>query len=174
VTEGKSLQDARYAPPQAEVDDIEETTAGLVLATRWQRFGATLVDIVVGVAATWAAATVTPWDPWGDNAQRASLWQPMLLDTLVGFALFCVLHGLLLARRGQTIGKAVLGIRIMRSDGSAASLARLLGLRYGSGYALLVIPALGQTFGVIDALTIFRASRRCLHDVIADTVVVKA
>ena len=36
------------------------------------------------------------------------------------------------------------------------------------------IPVIGTVYGLLDVLLIFRASRRCLHDNIADTIVVTA
>lgn len=173
MADGNSLQDARYAPPQARVDDVDASADGPVLATRWQRFGAALVDGALAFAAIWVAGKVTPWDPWAVDPE-ATLWTPMFLDMVVGFTAFALVHGYLLARRGQTIGKIALGIRITRADGSLASLGRILGLRYGLGYASTIVPIVGQVYNVADCLMIFRSNRRCLHDVIADTIVVKA
>ena len=94
------------------------------------------------------------------------------------FAVFVLillaLQGYLLATQGQTIGKKLLGIRIVRSDGSKVDAARVIGLRYALIWALAVIPVVGWVFGLVDALMIFRDSRKCLHDNIADTIVVKA
>jgi hypothetical protein len=39
---------------------------------------------------------------------------------------------------------------------------------------LASIPVIGTIYGLLDVLLIFRASRRCLHDNIADTIVVTA
>jgi uncharacterized RDD family membrane protein YckC len=36
------------------------------------------------------------------------------------------------------------------------------------------IPKVGRFFGLIDALAIFTPERRCIHDYIADTIVVDA
>jgi uncharacterized RDD family membrane protein YckC len=91
----------------------------------------------------------------------------------MGVAAFLAINGWLLATRGQTIGKMLLGLRIVRSDGSAASAGKVIGLRYGLCWLLAFIPLVGGLFGLIDALMIFRADRRCLHDLIADTIVVK-
>jgi len=166
------LHDQRYAPPATHVEDVDAAAGGQVLATRGQRFGAVLIDVGVIIAAMWLISLVTPWNPWNIEEGR-SLWQPVFLDTALGFALFAVIQGVPLARRGQTIGKLAVGIRIARPDGSAVSLGRLLGLRYGVGYAMTIVPAFGQIYAIVDALLIFRTSRRCLHDQIADTIVLK-
>jgi len=62
----------------------------------------------------------------------------------------------------------------VRTDGSQASWQRLLGLRYGVQAALQALPAAGMIFGLVDSLWIFGKERRCLHDLIADTIVIKA
>ena len=62
----------------------------------------------------------------------------------------------------------------MRSDGSQASFARIVGLRYFTTSVLAPIPVVGSIYGLVDVLLIFRDSRRCLHDNIADTIVVTA
>jgi uncharacterized RDD family membrane protein YckC len=174
MTQGNPPQDQRYAPPAAHVEDVEATAEGeQVLATRWQRFWAVIVDVVVGLTALWLIGLATSWDPFGVDAD-ASLWDWDLRGAAIGFISFVVLHGYLLATRGQTIGKLVLGIRIVRSEGGRASLGRLIGLRYGIGSVVMLLPALGSIYALVDALLIFRESRRCLHDNIADTIVVKA
>jgi uncharacterized RDD family membrane protein YckC len=84
-----------------------------------------------------------------------------------------LLNGYLLVTRGQTIAKASLGMRIVRPDGGEVSAFRILGLRYGIGYLANLVPVVGALFGLIDCLLIFRQSRRCLHDQIADTIVIR-
>lgn len=100
-------------------------------------------------------------------------------DTVLGF--FVLLGGMvtlgvlgyqlyLLSSFGQTIGKRMLGIRIVRNDGSRASLGRIFLLR-------ILVPAAINAgcglFGLVDALFIFAADRRCVHDHLADTKVVR-
>lgn len=172
--DGDTSQDMRYAPPRAHVEDVEASAAGPVLAGRMQRLWAGLVDVAIAFAAWWVASRFSSWNPFAEAAAQRSMWQPMVLTALFGFVLFAAIHGVLLARRGQTVGKAIVGIRITRRDGSAPTLGRLLGLRYGVGYLFTMVPAIGQVYGVVDVLLIFRESRRCLHDLIADTIVVKA
>ena len=145
---------------------------GLELATRGSRFAAAVVDVIIIMALLWLVSRFTPWNPF--DTRGRSLMTADLAGSAGGFALFMLTQGYLLVQRGQTIGKALLKIRIVRRDGARVSATRLIGLRYGVGSLLNVVPAVGQVFGVIDALFIFGSSRRCLHDHIADTQVVKA
>jgi uncharacterized RDD family membrane protein YckC len=164
--------EGRFAPPRAAVADLPEAVDGLVLASRGSRLLAMLIDIVVLVAVTLALDWLTPWQPWADADE--SLWSPQFIDTFWDTAILLAVNGYLLATRGQTIGKLVVRIRIVRPDGAAVSAWRVLGLRYGVLSLINVIPALGLLFALVDSLCIFRASRRCLHDDIADTVVIRA
>lgn len=172
MTQAQGSADVRYAPPQAHVDDIEVPVEGLQPADRLQRFWASMIDVGVAMVLMAAAAFLTPWNPWDPGA--ASTLVGFATNAAFGFLMFCVLHGWLLAKRGQTVGKAVLKMRIVRRDGSPAGLGRLLGLRYGVGFVVASIPAVGWLYGVVDALFIFNNERRCLHDLIADTIVVRA
>lgn len=80
----------------------------------------------------------------------------------------------LLGRQGQSLGKKWAKVRVVRADGSPASLGRLVGLRYIVNSMIGVIPMVGSVYGLIDILFIFRGDRRCIHDMIADTKVVVA
>jgi uncharacterized RDD family membrane protein YckC len=75
-----------------------------------------------------------------------------------------------LATRGQTIGKRLLGLRIVRLDGSRATFQSALVVRAMVTMLLDLVPG----FALVDALFIFRGDRRCLHDLIAGTKVVDA
>jgi uncharacterized RDD family membrane protein YckC len=163
----------RFAPPTAHVEDVAGTAASGELAGRWSRLGAALIDGILAGLILWCVSLATPFNPFRPSL-RSGLFLLMIENTLAGFAVFLVLHGYLLQTRGQTIGKMLLQIRIVRSDGSRATLGRLAGLRYFANSVLALIPVLGWLYGLLDALMIFRQSRKCLHDNLADTVVVRA
>jgi uncharacterized RDD family membrane protein YckC len=164
-------QDIRYAPPQTMVDDVTPSVDGLQLASRKRRLLAMVIDMLAHVLTMWLISLVTPWNPW--EAKDPDFWSLNLKDALIGFGLFLALQGYLLATRGQTIGKALLGMRITRPDGDKVSIARVIGLRYGVGYASGLFLGAAMIFGLADMLLIFRKSRRCLHDTIADTIVIR-
>jgi uncharacterized RDD family membrane protein YckC len=124
------------------------------LATRGQRVAAGLIDGVVFV-----------------SVAMLSLASSAL--AIVAFGLVAAINLWLLARHRASIGKRVLGIRMARSDGAEAGLARLVFLRGLARCIVTSIPYLNLLI-VIDVLFIFGKRRRCLHDYIADTIVVKA
>ena len=162
----------RFAPPLAHVEDVAQGPG--VLAGRWIRLGATMIDAVVAALAFGLIALVTPFNIFQPPATSSGIWMLMLQNLVIGFIIFLLIHGYLLATQGQTIGKKLLGLRILRSNGERASLARLLGLRTFLGWILVMIPFAGAIYALVDSLLIFRESHQCVHDNIADTIVVKA
>jgi uncharacterized RDD family membrane protein YckC len=80
----------------------------------------------------------------------------------------------LVHRNGQSIGKKCLGIKDVRTDGSRAGFGRIFGLRYLVNTLLTMIPLIGSFYALVDVLMIFGSAKRCAHDYIADTIVVRA
>jgi uncharacterized RDD family membrane protein YckC len=80
----------------------------------------------------------------------------------------------LLAEHGQSIGKRYIGIKVVSSNGEPATLGQLILRRYILFQLLGLIPYLGALIGLVDVLMIFGEEQRCLHDRVADTIVVKA
>ena len=105
------------------------------------------------------------------NAQGAgALLTVGLAAALVGFAVWCTITVRFLLRNSQSIGKKILGIKVVRSNGTPVSFSRLFWLRNFLIWIVSLIPL----FGIVDSLFIFGESRQCLHDKIADTIVVVA
>jgi len=169
-----SSKDNPYAPPKAPVRDIAPRSPDSgTLARRSTRLWAALVDIAIGAALVTVFVALFPdIIPEQEESFWAVTWIGALW-LLMQYLLFLLLNGWLLATRGQTIGKALFQLRMVRPDGSAASFARLAGLRYGTGYVLMLSVGVGVLFTVVDMLFIFSRTRRCLHAHIAGTVVVR-
>jgi len=95
----------------------------------------------------------------------------MFLVVLSFPVIYVALNGWLMAKHGQTLGKKALGIRMVKTDCTQASFSRLFFLRYLVGMQVLSqVPA----YSLIDALFIFREDRRCLHDMMSGTIVIRA
>jgi uncharacterized RDD family membrane protein YckC len=75
--------------------------------------------------------------------------------------------GILPGLTGITLGKWATGLRIEQKDGSQISIGRAL-LRHLLGYPLSFI-----TLGIGFAISAFSSRGRTLHDLIANTVVVR-
>ena len=98
-----------------------------------------------------------------------------LLILVMGVGVYLLLHGHLLNKNGQTIGKKLMGIRIVDfNDGSHPGLQNILLKRQLPWFAISVIPVLGSILSLINVLLIFREDHRCLHDLMAGTKVIVA
>ncbi len=84
------------------------------------------------------------------------------------------LQATLLTVRGQTIGKILTGLRVVRApSGTPAGFLHGFLLRGFLPRCLRHVPLIGALFWLVDNCFIFRDDRRCLHDLIAGTKVVK-
>ncbi|HET7925554.1 MAG TPA: RDD family protein [Rhodanobacteraceae bacterium] len=161
-----------YAAPRGAVQDWP--AEGQELADRGVRLLAAILDGIIAslmilLPASIAGVATGAFDGFGEG-QSFSVWHLPLLLCAVGFIAWAWITTLLVARYGQTIAKRMLEIRVVRSDGSQASLGRIFWLRNVVNELLFVIPL----YEIIDPLFIFGERRQCLHDLIADTIVVKA
>jgi uncharacterized RDD family membrane protein YckC len=104
------------------------------------------------------------------NGDVGPLAGGLMLVGLIGCGAWIWLNVLYVSRNGQSIAKKMLGIKVVRSDGSRASLGRIFWLRNVVNGLIGIIPP----YGIVDILFIFSETRQCLHDKLADTVVVKA
>ncbi|MFN9708892.1 MAG: RDD family protein [Burkholderiales bacterium] len=167
-----------YAPPGSYVKDIQLRTDGPELASRGARLLAVLIDGVILMVLSMVLGLVFAVGFGGLMAMMpgAAFFLSRLGGIVFGLgtlAIFLGLNGYFLVTRGQTIGKMIIGIRIVRPDGSAPDWLKLLGVRYGLFWVLQIIPIVGFLIWLVDVLMIFRESKRCLHDDAAGTIVIK-
>ncbi len=104
---------------------------------------------------------------------RAMLGGPGTIVTVVALLAWCVITAWLVAANGQSIGKRMVGIKVVRTDGSPASFARIFLLRNVVNALPNLLPYVGWLYQLVDPLLIYQDSRQCLHDRIADTIVVR-
>ncbi len=168
-----------YAAPQV---DLTQTRSSEELAGRDKRLLASILDLLVFSPAfiiaflfgsTTASASRSGFDFYrsttSDITGAAGVIAFMFVICLI------IVQLVFIARHGQTIGKRVLRIRVVRySNGSICGLGRYFWLRTVVPMLIGSIPFVGNFFPIVDALFIFGAEKRCLHDLIADTKVVVA
>ncbi len=143
-----------------------------ILATKWSRLFAALLDGILG----FVVALPFWWLSGGWEYISQGQEPPItftLLGGLYGFITFIIVHGYFLKNSGQTIGKKALGIKITNMDGELVNMGTMLGKRYLPLSLAGIIPLIGQFLVLIDLLFIFRKNRRCVHDLIAGTQVIK-
>jgi uncharacterized RDD family membrane protein YckC len=162
-----------YAAPAARVQEVASGDA-MAKASRGARLAAVLVDAVPIMAIAMATAILVPAVGSGGNGAISPLGTAMLALMVGAFLAYGIYQLVMLHRRGQTFGKKLMGVRIVRTDGSRAGLGRIFWLRYFVPGAIGNIPLLGILFALADPLFIFGEEKRCLHDLFADTIVVDA
>lgn len=146
------------------------------LPSRWLRLGAAIIDgmILLAVSIPLTLAVTVGLLQFDLDAPTSVIKLAFkVLDVAVTLFLYTVIHGVPLRKNGQTWGKKICGIKIVSTNGAPVELSRLIGIRYFPLLVLAEIPVLNWIC-VIDILFIFTADKRCLHDLWADTIVVKA
>jgi uncharacterized RDD family membrane protein YckC len=144
-----------YAAPQAG-DVYGATASAQPLATAGARFLARFLDGLIEGAPYLIGLVL-----FGVmSSEQSPALVPLLLGIL-GSVIIWVYQTVLLVKTGQTLGKKWSGVKVVRLDGSVASLGNqfLRGLVFG-------------LLGIISIVFIFRADRRCLHDMAGETKVI--
>lgn len=166
----------RYQPPKAEVADVVGDTEEL--ASRWARLGGAILDGLIMFALVFPLMFATGY--W-ERAMSAAISGdgPAFMDQLemVGLGLLAQLavNGYLLNKYGQTIGKRIAGTRIVSvDDNRILPLWRVFVIRILSVGVVSQVPGVGPIFGLVNVLFVFRDDKRCIHDLMAGTKVVKA
>jgi uncharacterized RDD family membrane protein YckC len=175
-----------FAPqPTSAPPVLEGATAptNTVLANRWRRLAAAFIDGLL----TWLAAiptTVAVLRVLMGKVEQLQSGQfgpqdmfPLIMAHINASAPFLtalvVVQAVLLTLRGQSIGKLLLGIRIVRFSTEAhADFLHVYILRSLVPFLIGRIPILNFFFWITDICFIFREDQRCLHDLMADTKVV--
>lgn len=147
---------------------LEKTTYGAPLAGRWRRLGAQLIDIAIVLVVFIPIQALRGAIP-AENPMALSY---RAVAIAIALGVWVMVNGFYLSKYGQTLGKRLLKVQIVRSSGQPASFVRLAVVRYLLFGVLGNIPVGGPFIGLADHVFIFRPEKRCLHDLLADTVVV--
>ncbi len=170
-----------YAPPKATVRDISTPYASLVYADRSTRLGAAILDGIIFMVMFYVPLLVVVFaapvmaGPGGADAEARDVIGTMghggfRRGSSSASRAWCWLTYKNVKANGQTIAKKMLNIKVVRSDGSPVSVGRIFWLRNVVNGLLGIIPL----YGLVELLFIFGEAQQCLHDKIADTIVVKA
>lgn len=163
-----------YSPPHAEEEISQD--GGLVEAAQassGSRLGAHLIDMMISVAVFWVIAYSTGYIQRMHQASEEGigLLPERLMMQLVMTIIFLGINWRLLAQ-GQTVGKRLLKIRIVRKNGEPIERLRIITHRFLPVWLMYYIPFVGSFVMLVDSVLIFRSGRNTLHDDIADTKVI--
>lgn len=160
-----------YQAPSAHVEDIKND-AEYELADRSTRLVASIIDTIILIVIAVLLAFVFLPNIFSDPQQFGLTSKILILACT--WTIWLTVNFSWLRNNGQTIGKKIFGIKIVRLNNEKCSFARIAGRRFLIPGLISQIAFLGPIFALIDYLFIFQESRRCVHDLIADTIVVVA
>ncbi|MBU0551875.1 RDD family protein [Myxococcota bacterium] len=160
-------RDDLYAPPEDDQIIRNEGFEGFD-APRGKRFGGAFLDGIFGLVAGLVGLFIFGGVLGFDSEENLAFGFYILLLP------FSILQMFLIATRGQSLGKMVVGTRIVMVDGRDVGFLHGVVLRSWIVGALGFIPILGPIISFIDPLFIFGEDHRCMHDHIAGTRVVEA
>lgn len=163
-----------YAAPTANLEIEGDANKPIELATRGARFGGAIIDAVISILVTFPLIYITGyWDNLMEGTST-TVMQTVMLGVLA-LVMYFVIHGYFLARDGQTVGKKMVGTRIVSVEtDKILPLSKIFLLRVLPLNIVASLPIIGSLLAIIDVLFIFRKDQRCVHDLIAGTKVVKA
>lgn len=160
-----------YAPPRASVRDIVDPTVRFELADRGTRLVANFADALIFFAMTVLPVMLAAFVPGAGRNESANIISLGLMGLgAVGAIAYVIMTYRAVDANGQTLGKKMVNIKVVRSDGTQASVGRIFWRRNFLNAVIGMIPF----YGLADILWIFGEARQCLHDKLADTIVVKA
>ncbi|MBL4847431.1 MAG: RDD family protein [Planctomycetes bacterium] len=152
-----------------------ERAGGIVAAAGWKRGLAFLINAlilspaVVAAVLAWGSWDQEPWAPSG-------AFVPLAVLASVGLLVVGYVQARFSARYAASIGKKLLGLKVIRGDGQPATLLGGVLLREGLFWVLLtpLCAGLGLVVHGLSALLVLTGQPRALHDMIAGTLVVEA
>ena len=127
----------------------------------WVRLAAALIDAAILITAQLTVIAIWPGIPEYIESDSLLHWvdAPLLLLTALYYTVGVSVWS-------TTVGKRVLGLRVLRPDGSKISPLRSLARYFASGISFLLLG-----FGFL--MIAFNSDKRALHDVICSTVVLR-
>jgi uncharacterized RDD family membrane protein YckC len=132
----------------------------------WLRFVAYIIDSVILNVAVFIISFVIGLGVGGGGRGAAQTAQ--LVASLLGIVLAWLYFALQeSSEAGATLGKRALGLRVLRGDGARLSFGRATGRFFAK-----ILSAVILMIGYIMAG--FTDRKRALHDMVADTVVIKS
>jgi uncharacterized RDD family membrane protein YckC len=148
-------------------------------ASTLARIIATLADGLLSVSALLLGFSACMWmakQGWVENPIQQFEYKDtvdggLLVLISAPFWILQVIQAVLLSRQGQTIGKFLLGIRIVSVSGQVSGFLQAVLVRK---WICTAIGYFIPFYNLINFVLLFTSSKRCLHDYISGTRVVSS
>jgi uncharacterized RDD family membrane protein YckC len=141
------------------------------LASRGKRFFGSLIDIFI---LTILIIPVVMFLMNIGSIKKIDILTQIIIS-MSGIVIYVALNGYLIIKNGQTIGKNIVGTKIVDYNTNAnANLFKVAFIRFGLLILLKPVPIVGNLIGIINPIFIFGKEKRCLHDMFAGTKVVNS
>ena len=157
-------------PPQPVWNAQPAGPADIAYGGFWIRVVAYLIDgillnIVFGIIGAIVGVSMIPVDPTNTDpmAGMEHMGRFQLVALVVTWLYFALMES---SPRGATVGKMVLGLRVVDEQGNRISFARATG-RFFAKFVSTIILMIGYL------MVAFTERKRGLHDMIAGTLVIK-
>ena len=164
------MNNGMYETPKTDL--IDQDTSEPVLASRWSRLFASLIDTLIMGFFIWPLMYFLGVFDQIMNGQEPPLGLSIAMAVGV-ITLFLAINYKFLSTSGQTIGKKALSIKIVDLEGKVPEFFGPILIRYLVYSIPGNIPVIGQLFSLVNILFIFGSEKRCIHDLAAKTRVVK-
>ncbi|WP_261817278.1 RDD family protein [Vibrio gallicus] len=146
-----------------------------LLASRRSRFSAWLIDTLIILLFTVPLMYfMDGFDGLAQDPQVPPSFEYEIIMFVFTFSCYCAINWKLLKASGQTVGKKLLKIKVVNTDGSPISVQQLIFKRYLFMTVLYYIPIIGALLGTANFLMIFGKQKLALHDRVAKTKVMNA
>ena len=149
----------------------KSSSKGRALATPGSRLAAVLLDGVIQIPMV--IALVVGIVMTDGNQEEIGI--ALIGLSVILFLALAIYQLVIISRDGQSIGKRIMKIRIVKyEDNSNPGFVHAVLLRAFVNGLIGGIPFVGPIYSLADPLFIFGEEHRCLHDLIASTKVVEA
>lgn len=151
-------------------DNYDSDLTGL--ADRWTRLAAVIIDgLILLFPYSIVNILLFGYDAYMDSLNNANS-QIMARSFTLGSLVYLLINGYPLYKKGQTIGKKIMDIKIVDMNNNVPPLFYSFFVRYFIFSVLYFIPFV-KIIAMLDPFFIFSQNRRCLHDRLAGTKVVE-
>lgn len=165
------ITQASETPSSVPMDEVAEKIRMSQYAGRGSRFAAAIIDLSIAVIVCLMSTIFVSIA----SKSQGGMTSGVIAIGVGWFGILIAAQTVLLVKYGQSLGKRALGIRIVtNSDERVPGFIKVWLLRMWVPSLIAGIPYIGIVVWLVDNLFIFRDDRRCLHDLIAETKVIKS